>query len=121
MHRSTLMHLRGTVFGLILGLGLGLGGLAATAAADPVGTAFTYQGSLSQDSQKVSGTYDMRFSLFSAAAGGAPVVTQCLDGVSVTDGVFTVNLDFGAAFGPDARWIEIAVRADSTPANCGSG
>jgi hypothetical protein len=78
----------------------------------PLGTAFTYQGRLTDGGGPASGVYDLRFSLFGAASG-APQIgsTLTLDDVTVTDGVFTATLDFGAAaFAGSARWLEIAVQ-----------
>jgi hypothetical protein len=78
----------------------------------PVGTAFTYQGRLDDNSQPAGGSFDLRFTLFDAitngnAVGGAVVLAD----VQVTAGLFTVNLDFGAAaFVGNARWLEIEVR-----------
>jgi hypothetical protein len=77
----------------------------------PAGTAFTYQGRLSDGGVPANGTYDLRFTLFDAAAGGAqvgPVVT--VDDVAVAGGLFTVPLDFGPAFAGSKRWLEVAVR-----------
>lgn len=77
----------------------------------PLGTAFTYQGYLEETQAPADGPYDFVFRLHDAVAGGnqvGPSLSQ--DDVVVTDGVFTVQLDFGAAFGPDARWLAIEVR-----------
>src|SRR5262249_33675347 len=86
------------------------------------GTAFTYQGQLKSSGQPASGTYDMQFKLFADAATTTQVGgTICQDSVAVTNGLFTVTLDFGAQYPGDARWLQIGVRADSTLSNCGSG
>jgi hypothetical protein len=83
--------------------------------AAPIGTALTYQGSLSASNQPANGLYDFQFSLLDAAAFGNSVAGPLsLPGVGVTSGVFTVSLDFGAgAFDGQARWLEIAVRTNS--------
>ena len=92
----------------------GIGLIAALPALGqmPLGTAFTYQGRLTDAGAPASGVYDLQFTLFTAASLGAqvgPVVTR--DDVAVTDGLFTVTLDFGAsAFTGSARWLEIGVR-----------
>lgn len=80
-------------------------------------TAFTYQGKLRDSGSAANGTYDFEFRLFDAQSDGVQVgSTSSKPSVSVVDGVFTVTLDFGAAFtGPD-RWIEIAV----SPAGAGN-
>jgi len=97
----------------------GAGGVSIAA---PVGTAFTYQGQLKSADAPADGLHDMRFRLFDAAVAGAQVgPTVCLDGVSVTNGLFTVSLDFGAQFNGDRRFLDIEVRADGTPGNCAAG
>lgn len=79
--------------------------------AAPLGSAFTYQGKVEQGGLPVTGLCDFNFSLWDASAGGAEVATAiAVAGVLVTDGIFTVELDYGhGAFAGDARWLEIAV------------
>ncbi len=81
-------------------------------------TAFTYQGRLSAGAGAASGSYDLGFALFDAAAGGNQIgVNNSYSGVTVTGGIFTVNLNFGSATFPGAdRWLEIRVKrpADAT-------
>ncbi|MHC4528999.1 MAG: hypothetical protein ACYS29_14075, partial [Planctomycetota bacterium] len=80
--------------------------------AEPMGTAFTYQGRLIEAGYPAEGEYDFRFELYDE-----PVDGNKLDGtieaneVPVSDGYFTVVLDFGAGvFDGDARWLDIGVR-----------
>jgi hypothetical protein len=98
-----------------------LAGLAAAEApaAGPPGTAFTYQGRLQSGGAPYSGTCDLQFGLWDAEAGGTQAgTTQTLSGVLLTDGYFTVRLDFGSGrFTGEARWLEIAVRC---PAGSGA-
>jgi hypothetical protein len=84
----------------------------AGAQAAPVGTAFTYQGSLRDGGDPAQGTFDLEFTLFEDAAGGSPVLPAVVvEDVAVELGLFTVSLDFGAgAFRGDARWLAIGVR-----------
>ena len=88
--------------------------LALSVGAAPLGTAFTYQGRLTDGGGPATGNYDLRFALYDALIGPAPVgtpTTITLAPVSVVNGLFTVTLDFGgAAFAGNARWLEIAVR-----------
>jgi hypothetical protein len=95
-----------------LALAIAIGLSAGPALAVPVGSAFTYQGRLADGGNPANGPFDLRFTLFDAAAGGAPVGTPiALEAVAVAQGLFTVSLDFGAAaFGADARWLEVAAR-----------
>lgn len=90
--------------------------LACTAAhAQPLSTAFTYQGRLSVSGTPVSGAYDVRFLLFDAPTLGAQVgTTQCVDNLAVTPGGgFATPLDFGAVFSGHRRWLEIRLRQDT--------
>jgi hypothetical protein len=85
----------------------------------PLGTEFTYQGHLEQAGVPVNDTADFLFSLFTDAVGGTQIgVTLGVSNVTVTDGLFSVQLGFGsAAFSGDQRFLEIAVRS---PAGSGS-
>ncbi|MFM9994240.1 MAG: hypothetical protein ACKVU4_00400 [Phycisphaerales bacterium] len=88
--------------------------LAGSAAAQtPVGTAISYQGELLQSGTPVSGGADFRFRLYTADQGGALVGAEiAVNNAALSAGRFGVSLDFGAAaFGPDARWLEIDVRS----------
>jgi N-acetylneuraminic acid mutarotase len=82
-------------------------------AATPLGTVFTFQGKLHDAGQPANGEYEFEFRLFDALTNGTmvgPVNTR--EEVAVSNGVFTVQLDFGAAaFDGNARWLEIDVRA----------
>ena len=81
-------------------------------------TTFTYQGRLTDAGSPANGTYDMRFILYDAESGGAQVGgTVNKEDVIVTNGLFSVELDFGAtALNGDARWVEIAVRPGTSAA-----
>jgi hypothetical protein len=90
-----------------------LGGTLATAA--PLGTAFTYQGRLAVSGNPAGGLYDLRFILYDAASGGSAVAGPLTNSaVEVTNGLFTVALDFGpGVFDSGALWLEMAVRPNS--------
>ena len=64
-----------------------------------------------------TGTCSFRFSLFEDAGGTSQVgSTDTLVGVAVTDGLFTVQLDFGTgAFADAARWLGIEVQCPGDP------
>lgn len=79
-------------------------------------TEFTYQGSLKDGSASANGNYDFEFRLFAAEVGGSSLGMLSRSSVSVSDGVFSVRLDFGSLFPGADRWLEIAVR----PAGAGS-
>src|SRR5262245_14752899 len=88
----------------------GLIALATPLHAVDVGTAFTYQGSLSDGAVFPTGPYDFRFTLFDAASGGSTVGVVTRDDVPVSSGVFAVSLDFGSVFFGAARWMQVEVR-----------
>jgi hypothetical protein len=69
---------------------------------------FTYQGRLTDGSMPASASYDFEFRLYNA--GGTLLGTFPRSAVSVSNGVFTVQLDFGAQFDGTARFLEIAVK-----------
>ena len=83
--------------------------------ADTVGTAFTYQGVLSDAGAPVEGDYDFRVFLYNADVGGGQVGTTVLVGnVTVTDGRVALDLDFGDVFDGTALWLEIHLRETGT-------
>ena len=83
--------------------------------AAPVGTAFTYQGRLTEAGGPANGTYDFQLILYDAPAGGSQVGPIVIgDDVVVTSGLFTVSLDFGAVFTGSQRWLEMGVRPGAT-------
>ncbi|MBL8880223.1 MAG: hypothetical protein JNG88_13985 [Phycisphaerales bacterium] len=102
---------------------LGCALTAVGAGAAPLGTNFTYQGKLQDNGVAADGVFDVRFRLFDAGNAGVQIgSTVCVDSVIVSNGLFTASVDFGAAaFSGDARWLEVSVREDATPANCGAG
>jgi hypothetical protein len=83
------------------------------------GTAFTFQGKLGGSGSPVNGSFDMQFKLFDGAdpsSSNQIGTTITLDNppVQVTNGVFTVQLDFGAAALPGAeRFLQIGIRINS--------
>lgn len=99
----------------LLMVALALFGLAAAAHAQ--GTAFTYQGRLNDGMNLAAGNYDLRFAVYDAlTAGGQQGVSVTNAAVGVTNGLFTVTLDFGSQFPGTARWLEIAVRTNGATA-----
>ena len=81
-------------------------------------TAFTYQGKLSDGGLPANGTYQMQFGLFDAQSGGNQIGSNAtISDVQVTNGIFTVNLDFGAAsFSGAARFLQVGVFSAQTNA-----
>jgi hypothetical protein len=101
---------RPLVLALLAGACLG----AAARAQGPLTTAFTYQGELRQSGAPAAGLYDLRFRLYDAPAAGAQLgPTLCADNLTPSAGRFTLDLDFGAQFNGQQRFLEIEVRQDS--------
>jgi hypothetical protein len=88
----------------------------ATAA---LSTQFTYQGRLDQGGNPATGLYDFSFKLYDALSDGSLVGSPSSIGlltVPVTNGLFTVTLDFGGGvFDGADRWLEIAVQPSTAP------
>ena len=78
------------------------------------GTAFTYQGQLQNNGSPASGTYNLTFSLFNSNVSGAPVAGPVTNnGVIISNGLFTVLVDFGpGVFIGATNWLEIAVETN---------
>jgi hypothetical protein len=72
---------------------LALSTLNPQLSASPLGTAFSYQGKL-------------------ASGGAQDGSTLTTNAVPVTNGLFTVALDFGAVFDGNARWLDISVKTN---------
>jgi hypothetical protein len=82
-------------------------------AAQAQGTAFTYQGRLMESNAPANGTFEFEFTLFDRLAGGNNLGTLTLEETPVSNGLFTVVLDFGpGAFNGQSRWLEIYARND---------
>jgi hypothetical protein len=78
------------------------------------GTAFTYQGRLNDGVNPANGNYDLRFSIYDLNTGGAIVGGSITNSpTAVSNGLFTVTLDFGAGiFSGADRWLQIAMRTN---------
>ena len=82
-------------------------------AATPLGPGFTYQGRYEQDGAPLTGTVNLRFSLWDAEEGGAQIgARQVVRDVPIQDGLFNTIINASEEFGPDAyngqgRWLEI--------------
>jgi hypothetical protein len=87
-----------------------LAGIAAAQSNGPnaaVTTKFTYQGQIKRAGALFDGTCNMRFTLWDAATAGVQQASYIVPApVTVSDGVFAVEVDFGAQFKGDARWIQ---------------
>jgi len=90
--------------------------LCAPHQATAQGTAFTYQGQLNSNGNPANGSYDLRFALFSVSSGGTSATGFLTNSATpVSNGLFTVVLDFGAGiFNGTTYWLQIGVRSNSS-------
>src|SRR6266446_3742207 len=71
-------------------------------------TAFTYQGQLRDGGTNANGAYTMIFKLYDEVSGGVQIGSTLASSPTLANGLFSVNLDFGAgAFNGSARWLDI--------------
>lgn len=91
-----------------------LGVLIIAESAFAQGTAFTYQGRLNSGGTPASGSYDLTFALFSDSNAVNQVSgTLTNTSVGVTNGLFTVNLDFGlGVITGQSLWLRIGVETN---------
>lgn len=82
--------------------------------ADAQGTAFTYQGQLQNSGALANGTFNLTFTLFNVSTGGSPVAGPVTNSaVPVTDGLFTLVVDFGGGvFTGTNYWLQIGVETN---------
>ena len=86
------------------------------AQAASLGTGFTYQGRLFIGDVPANGLYDLQFTNYDLAAGGSALGGFNTNALPVTNGLFTVTLDFGAVFDGTPRWLEISERTNNVGA-----
>ena len=77
------------------------------------GTAFNYQGRLNDAGAPANAAYDFQFTVYNALTSGSPVSASVTNSaVAVSNGLFTVTLDFGPGiFTGTNGWLDLAVRA----------
>lgn len=81
------------------------------------GTAFTYQGKLNANGAAANGSYDVAFTLFNTNMTGTAIAGPVTNAdVSVSNGLFTTTVDFGAVFTGESNWLEIAVSTNGANA-----
>jgi len=83
------------------------------ATAHAQGTAFTYQGRLNDGASPATGIYDLRFAIYDALNSGAQQGSLLTNSATaVSNGLFSVTLDFGSQFSGANRWLDIGVRTN---------
>lgn len=85
--------------------------LVSQSGAAAQGMAFTYQGRLNDEGNPAHGIYDLQFAVYDDESEGRAVGRPItLRGTLVTDGLFSVMLEFrDAPFDGGERWLEIGV------------
>src|SRR5207302_5394798 len=78
------------------------------------GTGFTYQGRLMQNGAPANGSYGFQFLLRQTSNGAQQGPTLTNNSVGVSNGLFTVTLDFGDYFREREFALEIGVRSNLT-------
>lgn len=78
---------------------------------------FTYQGSLTVGGVPANGNYELTFEYFSTQTGGTTLGTFVFSGVTVTNGIFSVELPGSTSlFAPGASiWIQISAKPAGSP------
>lgn len=78
------------------------------------GTAFTYNGRLNAGSGAANGSFDLTFTVFPVSSGGSQAAAPVTNAATaVSNGLFTVTLDFGAGvFNGTSYWLQIGVRTN---------
>ncbi|MFN2189746.1 MAG: hypothetical protein ACK2T3_13360, partial [Candidatus Promineifilaceae bacterium] len=108
--RYTVVVLLTGLFCTIVGLAFSQSTASSSRQMSP-GTAFTYQGYLTDEGSPADGEYDLTFSLFDDAETGSQVGSSImLEDLLVEDGLFSVELDFGDAFTDEDLWLQVEVR-----------
>ena len=78
-------------------------------------TVFTYQGQLRDGGTNANGAYTMIFALYDAVTNGDQIGVSITNSLTLANGLFTVNLDFGATpFNGSAVWLDITITNGGT-------
>jgi hypothetical protein len=104
------------LIGILIGVTVGFAAPDGAPPLTPVGTAFTYQGYITDTGNPANGSYNLAFKIYDDASAGAQVgSTVTKNAVPVSEGYFTVELDFGDWFDGTALWLEIGVQGPGDP------
>ena len=97
---------------LVVALGLMVCWPKTASAAEPMSSAFTYQGHLYDNNDVANDFYDFQFKLYDSNNGPGQIGSDVnVPDIDVIDGYFTVELDFGSSvFDGNAVWLDIGVR-----------
>lgn len=102
--------MRHDLFAAMLGTAISVSTVISTPAYAQSATTFTYQGHLAESGTPADGLYEFQVRLLDNLSTQIGATETPL--ATVTDGVFTMDLDFGpAAFDASQRFLEISVRS----------
>jgi hypothetical protein len=88
--------------------------------AEPMGTEITYQGRLMDGNEPADGLYDFQVELYDEPNDGNQIgPTNEINGVSVNDGYFTFELDFGPVWDAEIKYPEFKIRRKPDPCDPG--
>lgn len=115
----TVMVLGALLVSAAVGIALAQGRATQQSAA-PLGSGFTYQGQLKRGSTAFGDACSLAFHLYDDAAVGLELGGGVTTTAAVTNGLFTVWLNGGGEFGPNAfnggaRWLDISVKCSGDP------
>src|SRR5205085_9754252 len=78
-----------------------------------VGTAFTYQGFLTENGNEVTGIYEFRFKVYATETDLTEIAPwRTNNAVPVTNGMFMTKIDFGDVVHGEVRWLDIGSRTN---------
>ncbi|PCI11663.1 hypothetical protein COB72_00495 [bacterium] len=94
---------------------IGIASFTMPAQAAPPPTGFTYQATLADNGLPAEGLTAMQFNLWDSVSDGSQVGSTISTNVDVNNGVFSADLDFGAASFAinQALWLEVIVDGQS--------
>lgn len=97
------------LYSLFVSIGLAVGIHQAAAQ----GTAFTYQGLLNDGGSPANGSYDLKLRLYSAVTNGTVTAGPITNlATPVSNGLFTITMDFGDVYDGTDLWLELGVRTN---------
>ncbi len=96
--------------------GLLAGGFVAGSRAQSAALPVVYQGRLAEAGDPVSGTFDLRFTIFDAQEAGLVLGALLRTNVTVDEGLFTVYLDLQpTVMAEGGAWLEIEIKPTDSP------
>lgn len=85
--------------------------------AQSVGSAFTYQGELTDNGTPADGSYDFEFALYTTPSGGTAIDAIDASDIAVVAGLVNASIDFtDVPFNGQALFVEVRVRAGGSSA-----